>query len=262
MGDFITGEPVPGGLAPHLGHIAMNFTPPVGSRPALLTHREVQTLFHEFGHLLHHLLTRVEVPALAGTNVPHDWVEVPSQFLENWTWQRESLDLFARRFDSGEPLPEELHAKMLAARTFMGAFLQMRQLSFGTVDLALHTDFDPDVDDPLEFGNRVRAPFAVRPDHANDNFLCAFTHIFAGGYAAGYYSYMWSEMLEADLFNRFEEMGLFDAATGQRFLDTILSAGDSRDQYEMFREFMGREPDSEAIIRRNLGAQPQAVGNL
>ena len=256
MNGLIHGEPQPdGSLSPHLALMVANFTAPQQGRPALLTHREVQTIFHEFGHLLHHLLSTVEVPALAGTHVPRDWVELPSHLMENWTWQREALDLFARHFDSGETIPDELFSRLHASRTFMEANSQMRQLSFGTVDLALHIDFDPSSEeDPLEFGNRVRESFVLRPEFARDGFLCAFGHIFAGGYAASYYSYKWSEMLEADVFTRFEENGIFDSSTGQDYVDAILSRGDSRDQAEQFRDFMGRDPDPEALLRRNLGA--------
>src|SRR5690625_1272005 len=258
MNSFVSGEPQPDGtLAPHLGLIVTNSTPPEEGKPALLTHREVQTLFHEFGHLIHHLLSEVELPAIAGTNVPRDWVEVPSQFLENWTWEREALDLFARHVDTGEPIPEELFRKLHASRTFMEGYAQMRQLSFGTVDLALHIDFDPESgEDPLEFGNRVRERFHLRPEDAHDGFLCGFGHIFSSGYAASYYSYKWSEMLEADAFTRFRENGLFDRETGQRFAQSILTKGDSIDPAQQFRDFMGRDPDPEALLRRNLGAQP------
>ncbi|HEX7004392.1 MAG TPA: M3 family metallopeptidase [Trueperaceae bacterium] len=256
MNGLIHGEPQEdGSLAPHLALMVANFTSPQDGRPALLTHREVQTIFHEFGHLLHHLLSKVEVPALAGTQVPRDWVELPSHIMENWTWQREALDLFARHFETGERIPEELFRRLQAARNFMEANAQMRQLSFGTVDLSLHIDFDPrSADDPLEFSNRIRERFVLRPEFAHDGFLCAFSHIFAGGYAAGYYSYKWSEMLEADAFTRFEQNGIFDRATGQAYLESILSRGDSRDQFEQFREFMGRDPDPEALLRRNLGS--------
>jgi oligopeptidase A len=256
MNGLIHGDLGPDGeLEPHLGLMVANFTLPQDGKPALLTHREVQTVFHEFGHLLHHLLSRVEVPALAGTRVPRDWVELPSHLMENWTWQRAALDLFALHVDTGEPIPEELFDRLQATRTFMEANAQMRQLSFGSVDLALHIDFDPLADeDPVAFGNGIREEFVMRPEFAHDHFLCAFSHIFAGGYAAGYYSYKWSEMLEADVFTRFEEHGIFDRDTGRAFLEAILSKGDSRDQAEQFRDFMGRDPDPEALLRRNLGA--------
>jgi oligopeptidase A len=256
MNGLIHGEPAEDGtLEPHLGLMVANFTLPQDGKPALLTHREVQTVFHEFGHLLHHLLSQVEIPPLAGTQVPRDWVELPSHIMENWTWQREALDLFAHHVDTGERIPEELFRRLEASRTFMEASAQMRQLSFGSVDLALHIDYDPAAGgDPVEFGNRVREEFVMRPEFAHDAFLCAFGHIFAGGYAAGYYSYKWSEMLEADAFTRFEENGIFDRKTGRRFVESILSKGDSLDPAQQFRDFMGRDPDPEALLRRNIGS--------
>jgi oligopeptidase A len=253
MNGLMAGGPRPNGWEPHLGLIAANVSPPEGGRPALLTHREVSTVFHEFGHLLHHVLSRVEVPALAGTRVPSDWVELPSQIMENWTWERPALDLFARHWETGEPIPEELFQKMKAARTFMGAWLQMKQLSFGTVDLELHVAFDPERDgDPIERSRQVMARFAMHERFARDHFITSFTHIFSGGYAAGYYSYLWSAVLEADAFSRFQREGLFNRETGRAFVDAVLSQGDSADAAELFRRFMGRDPDPEALLRRDL----------
>ncbi|MDQ3556271.1 MAG: M3 family metallopeptidase, partial [Gemmatimonadota bacterium] len=255
MNSLITGGPRGAGWEPHLGLVVGNFTPPEGGRPALLTHREVQTVFHEFGHLLHHLLSRVEVAARAGTNVPRDWVELPSQLLENWTWERPALDLFARHWETGEPLPEALYEKMLAARRFMAASFQMRQLSLGTLDLHLHMRYDPERDgDVVAYSQALMARFAIRPEFARNHFVSAFTHVFTGGYAAAYYSYLWSETLDADAFGRFEREGIFSRDTGQAYVDAILSRGDSADPAELFREFMGRDPDPEALLRRNLGA--------
>ncbi|MEJ2541709.1 MAG: M3 family metallopeptidase, partial [Gemmatimonadota bacterium] len=227
-------------------------------RPALLNHREVQTIFHEFGHLLHHCTSRVPVRALGGLNVAWDWVELPSQFMENWTWEREALDLFARHWETNEPLPDELYQRMLAARRFLGGWGQMRQLSFGTVDLALHTEFAPraaeaTVEEAMEFGRTRFLPFSVDEEFADHHILTAFSHLFSGGYAAGYYSYLWSEVLDADAFGRFQEEGIFNRETGQAYMDAILSRGDSEDPETLFREFMGRDPDPEALIRRNLG---------
>jgi oligopeptidase A len=256
MDSFITGGPrEDGGFDPHLGLMVGNFTPPSDGVPALLTHREVETTFHEFGHLLHHCLSAVEVRARAGTNVPRDWVELPSQIMENWCWEREALDLFARHHETGETLPDELFERMWAARTFMGASQQMRQLSFGTVDLELHTRYDPRAGgDPVRFAQDVMSAFAIRPEFARNGFICTFAHVFAGGYAAGYYSYLWSEVLEADAFTRFREEGIFNRETGRAYVDAILSRGDSADPAELFREFMGRDPDPDALLRRNLGA--------
>ena len=260
MNGLVVGGPRPEGWEPHLALMVGNLSPPEGSRPALLTHREVQTIFHEFGHLLHHVLSRVEVPALAGTRVPSDWVELPSQIMENWTWERPALDLFARHWETGEPIPEELYRKMLAARTFMGAYAQMRQLSFGTVDLELHVRFDPEADgDPVERAQKVLEGFHPKPHFAHDHFITSFSHIFSGGYAAGYYSYMWSAVLEADAFTRFQREGLFNRDTGRAFVDAILSQGDAEEPDELFRRFMGREPDPVALLRRDLGVGPEGV---
>lgn len=257
MNHFITGGPREGGFAPHLGLICANFTPPQAGAPALLTHREVETVFHEFGHLLHHCLSRVEVAARAGTSVPRDWVELPSQLMENWTWEREALDLFARHYQTGEKLPGGLYQKMRAARTFMAAQAQMRQLSFGTVDLEMHVDYRPESsgdEEPVAYAQRVMEPFNIKPEFAHNHFITSFNHVFCGAYAAGYYSYKWSEMLEADVFSRFQAEGIFNRKTGQAYLNSILSRGDSADPNELFHEFMGRDPDPEALLRRNLGA--------
>jgi oligopeptidase A len=261
MDSLITGGPTPSGeFEPHLGLICGNFTPPTEDRPALLTHREVETTFHEFGHLLHHCLSRVPVRARAGTNVPRDWVELPSQIMENWCWEKEALDLFAGHYRTGAPIPDELYQRMWTARTLLGASAQMRQLSFGTVDLELHMLYDPRRDaDALAYAQQVLSRFAIRPDFADNHFICSFTHIFAGGYAAGYYSYLWSEVLDADAFTRFKHDGIFNRSTGQAYVDAILSRGDSADPAELFREFMGRDPDPEALLRRNLG-DPDGVG--
>ena len=262
MNSFITGGPRKAEegreevFAPHLGLMIGNFSPPQAGKPALLTHREVETTFHEFGHLLHHCLSRVEIPARAGTNVPRDWVELPSQMMENWTWERGALDLFAKHYETGETLPDDLFEKMQAARTFMAANAQMRQLSFGTVDLALHIDYRPGAEgDAIAFAQRVMEPFSIKPEFAHNAFLAGFTHVFAGGYAAGYYSYKWSEVLDADAFSRFQREGIFNRETGRDYVDSVLSRGDSADAAELFREFMGRDPDVGALLRRNLGRE-------
>jgi len=266
MNPMVTGGPVAAGtadgdgtsvpFAPHVGAIAANLTPPANGEAALLTHDEVATLFHEFGHLLHHVLGRVEVPARGGLgSVAWDFVELPSQLLENWTWEREGLDLFASHKDSGDPIPDDLFRRLAGSRTFLGATWQMRQLSLAAVDLALHIDFDPNAGgDAIAFGQQVMEPYGIRPEFAHTEFLAAFSHIFAGGYAAGYYSYKWSEVLDADVFSRFQEDGIFNAGTGRAFVESILSKGDSQDPEELFRRFMGRDPDPEALIRRNIGA--------
>jgi oligopeptidase A len=260
MNGLITGGPrADGGFAPHLALVVGNLSPAEGDRPPLLTHTEVSTVFHEFGHLLHHILSRVEIPSLAGTHVATDWVELPSQILENWTWERAALDLFARHWQTGEPIPDDLYRRMLAARTFMGADFQMRQLSLGTLDLDLHVDFDPERDgDPVERAREIMARFAIRPDFADNHFVTGFTHVFAGDYAAGYYSYLWSEVLDADAFTRFQREGIFNRETGRAFVDAILSRGDSREPAELFHEFMGRDPDPAALLHRNLGVESES----
>jgi oligopeptidase A len=273
MNDFITGGPRDGGFAPHLGTICGNFTPPDGDAPPLLTHREVETTFHEFGHLLHHCTSRVEIPARAGINVAWDWVELPSQLMENWCWERHALDLFARHHETGEPFPDELFRKLVAARRFMGGWAQMRQLSFGTVDLALHDELAPKLlaeavagnGDALDRaqGGQVMAfarahfrDFAPADRFADLHALTSFTHLFSGGYASGYYSYLWSEVLDADVFTRFRSEGIFNRETGRSYVACILSRGDSEEPETLFREFMGRDPDPTALLERNLGPAP------
>jgi oligopeptidase A len=250
MDSFLTGAP---GLEPHVGLMCGNLTPPVAGRPSLLTHREAETIFHEFGHLLHHLLSAVEVKSLAGTRVAWDFVELPSQIMENWCWERESLDLIARHWETGAPIPEDLFQKMRRARTFRGANFQMRQLGFGDVDLALHIDYDPKRDGDVLTYTRARLErFHSTPLPASYAMICGFTHLFsdATGYAAGYYSYKWAEVLDADAFTRFQREGLFSAEAGRAFRDHILSQGNSAEPADLFRRFLGRDPDPQALLRR------------
>ncbi len=254
MNGLIAGGPTASGFDPHVALFCANATPPVGTDPALLTHDEVETLFHEFGHLLHQLLSRVPVRALAGTSVAWDFVELPSQIMENWTWERDALDLFARHVETGETIPDALFDPMKRARTFRAASMQMRQVGFGVVDLLIHRELDvvanPDV---LAFARDAMAPFSTTPVPDDYAMLAGFTHLFAHGvgYAAGYYSYKWAEVLDADAFSRFQNEGLFSADVGAQFRDRVLSRGDSADAAELFRDFMGREPRLDALLERS-----------
>ncbi|MCG5515462.1 MULTISPECIES: oligopeptidase A [unclassified Ectothiorhodospira] len=236
-----------------VAYMTCNSTPPVGGKPALFTHDEVLTLFHEFGHGLHHMLTRVDCPDVAGINgVEWDAVELPSQFMENWCWEREALDMFAAHHETGEPLPQDLFDKLLATRHFQAAMQMVRQLEFSLFDMRLHAEYDPDRGARIqEILDQVRDQVAVMKPPAFNRFQHGFSHIFAGGYAAGYYSYKWAEVLSADAFARFEEEGLFSPGVGHAFLTEILEQGGSRPALEHFKAFRGREPDIEALLRHS-----------
>ena len=251
MDSLVTGNPDAG--SPHIGLMCGNLTPPIGETPALLTHREVETIFHEFGHLLHHVLSRVPVRGLCGTNVPWDFVELPSQIMENWCMEREALNLFARHFQTGDPIPEDLFQKMMRARNFRSANGQMRQLGFGTVDLKLHREFDPSSNgDVMAFAREILAQFtpATLPPHYG--MIASFTHLFSSpiAYGAGYYSYKWAEVLDADAFSRFRHEGIFNEKTGAAYRANILEKGDSEDPSQLYRHFMGRDPDANALLER------------
>lgn len=251
MDALITGNPSLG--KPHLGLICGNLTPPVEGTPSLLTHREVETIFHEFGHLLHHTVSLVPVRSLAGANVPWDFVELPSQIMENWCQDQESLGLFARHYQTGAPIPDELFNKLKRARTFRSANMQMRQLGFSLVDLKLHREFDAmSGADVLAFSRDILAEFAAAPLPADYGMIASFSHLFSSpvAYGAGYYSYKWAEVLDADAFTRFRREGIFNPETGTEFRERILERGDSDDPAALYRSFMGRDPDADALLER------------
>ena len=234
-----------------VAYLTCNFNAQVGNDPALLTHNEVETLFHEFGHGLHHMLTRVDVGAVTGINgVPWDAVELPSQFMENWCWEREALDMFACHYQTGEKIPEDLYQRMKAAKNFQSAMQTVRQLEFSLFDFRMHLEYDPARGGRIyEILNEVRDQVAVIKPPGINRFPNSFGHIFAGGYAAGYYSYKWAEVLSADAFSRFEEEGIFNQQTGKSFLTNILEQGGSKDAMELFVAFRGRKPTIDALLR-------------
>jgi oligopeptidase A len=236
-----------------IAYLICNQVPPVGDRPSCMTFDEVHTLFHEFGHGLQHMLTTVERPLAAGIrNVEWDAVELPSQFMENWCYHRETLLGLSRHVDTGETLPDELFEKLRAARTFRAGSDMLRQLYFACMDLELHHRWTPDGGEtPFDVQHRIAARTTVLPPLPEDRFLCGFSHIFAGGYAAGYYSYKWADVLAADAFGPLEETGVFDRGTARRFLDSILSRGGSRDALDAFVEFRGRKPDIQPLLRQH-----------
>lgn len=240
-----------------VAHMVCNQTPPVGSKPSLMTFREVETVFHEFGHALQHMLTKQDEGLVSGIRgIEWDAVELPSQFMENWCYHRDTLMSIAKHYETGESLPEEVYLKLLAARTFRAGSLSLRQIRFASVDLELHTKYVPGGSESIyDVDRRVSEKTQVIPPLPEDRFLCSFSHIFAGGYAAGYYSYKWAEVLSADAFSAFEDAGLDDnnavKETGHRFRETILALGGGKAPEEVFVEFRGREPSPEALLRHN-----------
>jgi oligopeptidase A len=236
-----------------VAYLICNFTPPVGDKPALLTHDEVTTLFHEFGHGLHHMLTRVDFLGVSGINgVAWDAVELPSQFMENWCWERQALDVLARHYQTGAGLPDVLYDKMIAAKNFQSAMQMVRQIEFSLFDMRLHSDFDPaGALSVQQLVDEVRREVAVILPPAFNRFHNSFSHIFAGGYAAGYYSYKWAEVLSADAFSKFEENGVFDRRTGEEFLHHILEQGGAYEPMELFVRFRGRKPTIDALLRHS-----------
>ncbi len=240
-----------GRLIDPVAYLVCNFTPAVNGKPALLTHDEVTTLFHEFGHGLHHLLTRVEHAAASGINgVAWDAVELPSQFMENWCWEPEGLALISAHYETGEALPQDLLEKMLAAKNFQSGMMMVRQLEFSLFDFELHATHG-DGRSVLQVLEGIRDEVAVMRPPAYNRFANSFAHIFAGGYAAGYYSYKWAEVLSADAFSRFEEEGVFNPDTGRAFREAILARGGSREPMLLFVDFRGREPSIDALLRHS-----------
>ena len=252
MDECVIAKALPSGTAIPVAQLVCNFTAPVGAAPSLLTHDEVTTLFHEFGHGLHHMLTRVAYPSIAGINgVAWDAVELPSQFMENFVWRAEVLPLISAHVDTGETLPVDMLQRLLGTRTFNAALDTLRQIELASFDFELHANFDPArgarVEETLA---TVRGRVAVVPAAAFNRMASSFAHIFAGGYAAGYYSYKWAEVLAADAFEAFEEAGVFDAATAARFRDSILARGGSIDAMDAFVRFRGRQPDVRPLLKQ------------
>ncbi|GIU49586.1 oligopeptidase A [Shewanella sp. KT0246] len=241
------------GLQKPVAYLTCNFNGPVDGKPALFTHDEVTTLFHEFGHGIHHMLTQIEVGGVAGINgVPWDAVELPSQFMENWCWQEEALAEISGHFETGEPLPKALLDKMLAAKNFQSGMMMLRQLEFSLFDFRMHHEFDAEKGADIQgILDEVRSQVAVNVPPAFNRFQHGFAHIFAGGYAAGYYSYKWAEVLSADAFSRFEDEGIFNPETGKSFLNNILEMGGSEEPMTLFVRFMGREPNTDALLRHS-----------
>jgi len=237
-----------------VAYLTCNFNGPVGDKPALFTHDEVVTLFHEFGHGIHHMLTQVDASAVAGINgVPWDAVELPSQFLENWCWQNEALTFISGHYETGEPLPQALLDKMLAAKNFQSAMQMLRQLEFSIFDFTMHASYNTDspADHIQQVLNKVRQQYAVVKTPDFNRFQHGFSQIFGGGYAAGYYSYKWAEVLSADAFSLFEQQGIFNQLTGQSFLTNILEKGGSQEPSELFAAFRGRAPKIDALLRHS-----------
>jgi oligopeptidase A len=257
MDDCIGRAKIAGIVRTPVAYLVCNQTPPVGGKPSLMTFREVETLFHEFGHGLHHMLTRVDQAGAAGiNNVEWDAVELPSQFMENWCYDRATLFGMAKHYETGESLPEEYYQRLLAARTFMSGSATLRQVYFATLDLELHHRYQPGGSETIaQVRDRIAKDNTILPPLPEDAFLCSFGHIFAGGYAAGYYSYKWAEVLSADAFAAFEEADLSNESaiveTGKRFRETVLALGGSKHPMEIFKEFRGREPSTEALLRHS-----------
>jgi len=252
MDECVVAKALPSGTALPIAQLVCNFTAPVGAAPSQLTHDEVITLFHEFGHGLHHMLTRVAYPSIAGINgVAWDAVELPSQFMENFVWRAEVLPLISAHVDTGEPLPVDMLQRLVGTRTFNAALDTLRQIELATFDFELHANFDSQLGANVsEILAAVRRRVAVVPPAPFNRMPASFAHIFAGGYAAGYYSYKWAEVLAADAFEAFEEAGVFDSTTATRFRDSILARGGSVDAMDAFVRFRGRQPDVRPLLKQ------------
>lgn len=253
MDDCVGRKRVKNSIQTPVAYLTCNFTPPVENDPALLTHDEVTTLFHEFGHGLQHMLTKIDYLGVSGINgVEWDAVELPSQFMENWCWEKESLQLVSGHYQTGEPLPDSLFDKMLAAKNFQAGMVMVRQLEFSLFDFRIHQDYDPAQGGQIyETLEKVRAQVAVIHPPKSNRFAHGFSHIFAGGYGAGYYSYKWAEVLSSDAFSLFEEKGIFNQEAGNAFLSNILERGGSQDAMELYVKFRGRKPTIDALLRHN-----------
>jgi peptidyl-dipeptidase Dcp len=235
---------------PHVA-IVCNFTRPTATKPSLLTYDEVRTLFHEFGHALHGMLADGTYPSVTGTSVYWDFVELPSQIMENWVTQKEGLDVFAKHFETNQPIPHELVEKLKRAQKFQTGWMMMRQLQFATLDMAWYSTDPKKISDVDTFETQATESTRLFPKIPGTNVSCAFSHIFAGGYSAGYYSYKWAEVLDADAFEYFLEKGIFNAEVAQKFKEHILSKGGSEHPMELYKKFRGREPDPNALLRRD-----------
>ena len=235
---------------PHVS-IVCNFTKPTSTKPSLLSYDEVATLFHEMGHALHGLLSECKYKSLAGTNVYWDFVELPSQIMENWVKEKEGLDVFAKHYETGAPIPAELVEKIKRSAQFQSGWMSLRQLTFGWLDMNWYTVNPANITDVDAFETKTLERLRLLPKEDGQNMSVSFSHIFGGGYAAGYYSYKWAEVLDADAFEYFKEQGLFNKEIGTKFKKSILSRGGTAHPMDLFKEFRGREPDTQALLKRD-----------
>ena len=231
-------------------NIVMNFTKPTADAPSLITHSELTTFLHEFGHALHGILAQGRYPSLTGTGVSRDFVELPSQIMENWAYEPEYLNTFAKHYQTGEPIPAELIEKIVAAKNFQAGYAQVRQLHFGYIDMKWHTLTEVPAEGVATYEQKILAPYAVMPQVDGTAFSPSFSHIFTGGYSAGYYSYKWAEVLEADAFSLFKEKGIFNTEVSGAFRKEILEKGGTEDEAVIYRNFRGHDPQPEALMEK------------